>query len=113
MSTRNFESQLKMDRLPPRINSLRLQQTKFWRDTELAIAHVHVDLFVDGAEDTLLETAPSKHPDKHLCQNCAVETIMPASSTTVLDQIAPSRCLVVLSSNCLVMSVRISTHGYL
>jgi hypothetical protein len=57
---RNFESQLKMDRLPPRINSLRLQQQKFWRDTGLAIAHVHVDLFVDGAEDSLPETAPSK-----------------------------------------------------
>jgi hypothetical protein len=49
-----------MDRLPPRINSLRLQQQKFCRDTELAIAHVHIDLFVGGAEDSLSETAPSK-----------------------------------------------------
>jgi hypothetical protein len=49
-----------MDRPPPRINSLRLQQQKFRRDTELAIAHVHVDLFVGGAEDSLSETAPSK-----------------------------------------------------
>ena len=49
-----------MDRLPPQINSLRLQQQKFRRDTELAIAHVHVDLFVDGAEKSLPETAPSK-----------------------------------------------------
>ena len=60
LSPVKFESQLKMDRLPPRINSLRLQQQKFRRDTELAIAHVHVDLFVDGAEDSLPETAPSK-----------------------------------------------------
>jgi hypothetical protein len=60
LSPSNFESQLKMDRLPPQINSLRLQQQKFWRDTGLAIAHVHVDLFVDGAEDSLPETAPSK-----------------------------------------------------
>jgi len=60
LSPSNFESQLKMDRLPPRINSLRLQQQKFWRDTGLAIAHVHVDLFVDGAEDSLPATAPSK-----------------------------------------------------
>ncbi len=49
-----------MDHLPPRINSLRLQQQKFLRDTELAIAHVHVDLFVGGAEDSLSETALSK-----------------------------------------------------
>jgi hypothetical protein len=49
-----------MDHLLPRINSLRLQQQKFRRDTELAIAHVHVDLFVGGAEDSLSETAPSK-----------------------------------------------------
>ena len=49
-----------MDHLPPRINSLRLQQQKFCRDTKLAIAHVHVDLFVGGAEDSLSETAPSK-----------------------------------------------------
>jgi hypothetical protein len=55
-----FESQLKMDRLPPRINYLRLQQQKFRRDTELAIAHVHIDLFVGGTEDSLSETAPSK-----------------------------------------------------
>jgi hypothetical protein len=60
MSPRNFESQLKMDRLPLRNNSLRLQQQKFCRDTELAIAHVHVDLFVGGAEDSLPETAPPK-----------------------------------------------------
>jgi hypothetical protein len=56
----NFESQLKMDRLPPRINSLRRQQQKFRRGPGLAIAHVHVDLFVDGTEDSLPETAPSK-----------------------------------------------------
>ena len=49
-----------MDPLPPRINSLRLQQQKFRWDTELAIAHVHVDLFVGGAEDSLSETTPSK-----------------------------------------------------
>jgi hypothetical protein len=49
-----------MDPLPPRIKSLRLQQQKFCRDTKLAIAHVHVDLFDDGAEDSLSETAPSK-----------------------------------------------------
>ena len=49
-----------MDRLPPQINSLILQQQKFRRDTELAIAHMHVDLFVDGVEDSLPETAPSK-----------------------------------------------------
>ena len=49
-----------MDRLPPRINSLGLQQQKFCRDTVLAIAHVHVELFVGGAEDSLSETAPSK-----------------------------------------------------
>ena len=55
-----FESQLKMNRLPPQNNSLRLQQQKFWRDTGLAIAHVQVDLFVGGAEDSLCETAPSK-----------------------------------------------------
>ena len=60
LSPVKFESQLKMDRLPPRINSLRLQQQKFRRDTELAIAHVHIDLFVDGAKDSLPETAPSK-----------------------------------------------------
>jgi hypothetical protein len=56
----NFESQLKMDHLPPRINSLRRQQQKFRRGPGLAIAHVHVDLFVDGTEDSLPETAPSK-----------------------------------------------------
>jgi hypothetical protein len=55
-----FESLLQMDRLPPRINSLRLQQQKFRRDTELAIAHVHVDLSVGSAKDSLPETAPSK-----------------------------------------------------
>ena len=60
MSPRNFESQLKMDRLPPRINSLGLQQQKFCRDTELALAHVHVDLFVGGTEDSLPENTPSK-----------------------------------------------------
>jgi len=56
--TLSFERQTKMDRLPPRINSLRHQQQKFRRDTELAIAHMHVDLFVDGAEDSLPKTAP-------------------------------------------------------
>ena len=60
LSPVKFESQLKMDRLPPRINSLRLQQQKFRQDTELAIAHVNVDLFVGGMEDSLPETAPSK-----------------------------------------------------
>jgi len=60
LSPVKFESQPKMDRLPPRINSLRLQQQKFRRDTELAIAHVHIDLFVDGAEDSLPDTVPSK-----------------------------------------------------
>ena len=55
-----FERQLQTDRPPPRINSLRLQQQRFHWDTELAIAHVHVDLFVGGAEDSLSETAPSK-----------------------------------------------------
>ena len=55
-----FESQQQMDPSPPGINSLRLQQQKFSRDTELAIAHVHVDLFVGGAEDSFPETAPSK-----------------------------------------------------
>ncbi len=49
-----------MDHLPPQINSLGLQKQKFQQDTELAIAHVHVDLFVDGAEKSLPETAPSK-----------------------------------------------------
>jgi hypothetical protein len=46
MSTRNFESQNKLHHFLPQINSLRLQQQKFRRDTELAIAHIHVDLFV-------------------------------------------------------------------
>jgi hypothetical protein len=54
------ESQLKLNRFPPQINSLRLQQQKFCRDTELAIAHVHIDLFVGAAVDSLPETAPSK-----------------------------------------------------
>jgi hypothetical protein len=60
LSPVKYESQLKMDRLPPQINSLRLQQQKFRRDTGLAIAHVQVDLFVGGAEDSLSDTAPSK-----------------------------------------------------
>ncbi len=60
LSPLKFESQLQMDCLPPRINSFRLQQQKFHRDTELAIAHMYVDLFVGGAEDSLPETAPSK-----------------------------------------------------
>ena len=60
LSSLKFESQLQMDCLPPRINSLGLQQQKFCRDTVLAIAHVHVELFVGGAEDSLSETAPSK-----------------------------------------------------
>ena len=54
------ESQLKMDLFPPKINSLRLQQQKFCLDTKLTIAHVHIDLFVGSAEDSLPETAPSK-----------------------------------------------------
>ena len=60
LSSLKFESQLQMDCLPPRINSLGLQQQKFCRDTELAIAHVHVDLFVGGTEDSLPENTPSK-----------------------------------------------------
>ena len=60
LSPLKFESQLQMDRLPPRINSFRLQQQKFHRDTELAIAHMYVDLFVGGTEDSLPETALSK-----------------------------------------------------
>ena len=53
LSPLKFESQMKMDRLPPRINSLRIQQQKFRRETEMAIAEVHVDLFVGGTEDSL------------------------------------------------------------
>ncbi len=50
-----------MDRLPHRINSLRIQQQKFCRDTEMAIVKVHVDLFVGGTEeDSLPETTSSK-----------------------------------------------------
>jgi len=45
---------------PPRINSLSLQQQKFRQDTELAIVHMHIELFVSGMEDSLLETTPSK-----------------------------------------------------
>jgi hypothetical protein len=60
MSPWNFESQNKSDHFPPRINSLRLQQQKFRQDTELAIAHVHVDLFVGAEEDSLSESASSK-----------------------------------------------------
>jgi hypothetical protein len=57
MLPRNFESQNKLDRFPPRINSLRLQQQKFCQDTELAIVHIHVDLFVGAEEDSLFESA--------------------------------------------------------
>ena len=60
LSPLKFESQLKMDRLPPRIKSLRIKQQKFRQDTEMAIAEVHVDLFVGGTEDSFPETAPSK-----------------------------------------------------
>ena len=60
LSPLKFESQLKMDPPPPRINSLRIQQQKFRWDTEMAIAEVHVDLFVGGTEDSFPETAPSK-----------------------------------------------------
>ena len=42
-----INDQLKMDCSPPRINSLLIQQQAFHRVTELCIAHVHVDLFVD------------------------------------------------------------------
>jgi hypothetical protein len=54
----DFKIQLKMDRLPPRINSLRIQQQKIRRETELAVARVHVDLFVEGTEDKRLNEAP-------------------------------------------------------
>jgi hypothetical protein len=57
MLPRYFESQNKLDRFPPRINSLRLQQQKFRQDTELAIAHVHLDLFVGAEENSLSESA--------------------------------------------------------
>jgi hypothetical protein len=60
--TLSFERQTKMDRLPPRISSLRLQQQKLCRDTELAIVHVHIDLFVGGKEDSLCESASSPSP---------------------------------------------------
>ena len=39
-----FEKQLKMNRNPPRMNSLRIQQQAFGRATDLAIANVHVKL---------------------------------------------------------------------
>jgi hypothetical protein len=57
MSPWNFESQNKLDRFPPQMNSLRLQQQKIHQDTELAIAQVHVDLFVGAEEDSLSEKA--------------------------------------------------------
>jgi hypothetical protein len=57
---RSFESQLNMDRLPPQISSLQIQQQKFRWDKELVIAHVHVDLIVDRADDSLRESASSK-----------------------------------------------------
>jgi hypothetical protein len=60
MLPRNFESQNKLDCFPPQINSLRLQQQKFRQDTDLAIAHVHVDLFVGAEKDSLSESASSK-----------------------------------------------------
>jgi hypothetical protein len=60
MSPRNFESQNKLDTFPPRINSLRLQKQKLLQDTELAIVHVHVDLFVGAEEDSVSESVSSK-----------------------------------------------------
>jgi hypothetical protein len=51
--TMSFERQTKMDRLPPRISSLRLQQQNFVGAQSLLIAHVHIDLFVGGEEDSL------------------------------------------------------------
>jgi hypothetical protein len=60
--TMSFGRQTKMDRLPPRISSLRLQQQKSRRDTKLAVAHVHIDLFVGGKEDSLCESASSPSP---------------------------------------------------
>ena len=61
LSPVKFESQLKMDRLPPRINSLRLQQQKFWRDTELAIAHVHVDMLLTARRTAFLRLHRQNH----------------------------------------------------
>jgi hypothetical protein len=60
MSPRNFESQNKLDPFPSQINSLRLQQQNIRQDTELAIANVHIDLFVGAEEDSLSESASSK-----------------------------------------------------
>jgi hypothetical protein len=66
MSPRNFD---KLDCFPPQINSLRLQQQKPCRDTELAIVHVHVDLFVGAEEDSLSESASvvSNNASHHRC----------------------------------------------
>ena len=93
LSPLNFESQLKMDHLPPRINSLRLQQQKFCRDTELAIviAHVHVDLFVGGAEHSLSETALSKSlaPQMGLSDADATTKIVGVGISNVERQMYP------------------------
>ncbi len=80
-----------MDRLPPRINSLRLQQQKFRRDTELAIAHGHIDLFVGGAEDSLSETAPSKSlaPQMGLSDADATTIIVGVGISAVEQQMYP------------------------
>ena len=60
LSHLKFESQLKMDRFPP----TQFSQTS---TTEISsghraryCAHVHIDLFVGGVEDSLPESAPSK-----------------------------------------------------
>ena len=89
--TLSFERQTKMDRLPPPINSLRLQQHKFRRDTELAIAHVHTDLFVDGVEDSLPETAPSKSwaPQMGLSEDADTKTIIVGDEIGVGRQMYP------------------------
>jgi hypothetical protein len=54
----NINNQLKMDHLPPQINSLRIQQQKFRQEIELAVACVHVDLFIESAEDKQLNKLP-------------------------------------------------------
>jgi hypothetical protein len=82
-----------MDHLPPRINSLRLQQQKFCRDTEFAIviAHVHVDLFVGGAEHSLSETALSKSlaPQMGLSDADATTKIVGVGISNVERQMYP------------------------
>ena len=59
----NINNQLKMDRSPPRINFLRIQQQAFCRETELAIARTCVDLFVeDTPAPTPMDTTATQHP---------------------------------------------------